>query len=46
MGRTVTLLLGLIALALLIFLCVRKHTPEMQDDIQMRTSKILSSSAY
>jgi outer membrane protein OmpA-like peptidoglycan-associated protein len=42
MGRTIILLLGLVALALLIFLCVRKHTPEIQDDIQMRTSNILS----
>ncbi len=43
MSRTVILLLGLIALALLIFLCVRKHTPVIQDDIQTRASSVLSS---
>ena len=42
MSRAIILLLGLIALALLIFLCVRKHTPVIQDDIQGRTSNILS----
>lgn len=43
MSRTVILLLGLIALALLIFLCVRKHTPVIQEDIQTRTSSALSA---
>jgi OOP family OmpA-OmpF porin len=42
MSRAIILLLGLFALALLIFLCVRKHTPVIQDDIQMRTSSVLS----
>ncbi len=43
MSRTVILLLGLIALALLFFLCIRKHTPVIQEDIQTRTSTVLSS---
>lgn len=43
MSRTIIFLLGLIALALLIFLCIRKHTPEIQSDIQARTTSTLSS---
>jgi outer membrane protein OmpA-like peptidoglycan-associated protein len=42
MSRTVILLLGLIALALLIFLCVRSDAPAIQKDIQTRSSKALS----
>lgn len=43
MSRNVILLLGLIALALLIFLCVRNLTPVIQEDIQTRTSSVLLS---
>jgi len=43
MSRAVILLLGLIALALLIFLCIRKHTSEIQTDIQERAVSVLSS---
>jgi len=43
MSRAVILLLGLIALALLVFLCIRKHTPEIQADIQERAASVLSS---
>ncbi len=43
MSRTIIFLLGLIALALLTFLCIRKHTPEIQSDIQSRAVSVLSS---
>ncbi len=43
MSRVVILLLGIIALVLLIFLCIRKHTPEIQSDIQSRAVSVLSS---
>ncbi len=42
MSRTVITLLGLLALALLIFLCVRNHSTNIQTDIQNRTSNRLS----
>jgi len=42
MSRTAILLLGLLALALLIFLCIRKHTPFIQEDILTRTSSVLA----
>ncbi len=45
MSRTIIFLLGLIALALLVFLCIRKHTPEIQTDIQARTVSVLSAGA-
>ena len=43
MSRTVIWLLGLIALALLIFLCVRNHLPDIQEDILNRTAGALSA---
>lgn len=42
MSRAVITLLGLLALALLIFLCVRNHSTSIQTDIQNRTSNRLS----
>ena len=42
MSRAVITLLGLLALALLIFLCVRNHSSSIQTDIQNRTSISLS----
>ena len=42
MSRAVITLLGLLALALLIFLCVRNHSTNIQTDIQNRTSESLS----
>lgn len=42
MNRTTILLVGLIALALLIFFCVRSHGPSIQGDIVSRTSNQLS----
>ncbi len=43
MSRTVIWLLGLLALGILIFLCVRNHTPDIQEDILTRTSSVLSA---
>lgn len=43
MSRAVIILLGLLALALLIFLCVRNHSTDIQADIQSRTSNTLSA---
>ena len=42
MSRAVITLLGLLALALLIFLCVRNQSTSIQTDIQNRTSNSLS----
>ena len=41
MSRTVIWLLGLFALAILFFLCVRNNTPVIQQDILTRTSSAL-----
>jgi OOP family OmpA-OmpF porin len=43
MGRTAIWLLGLFALALLVFLCVRNNTAEIQEDILNRTASALSA---
>jgi len=43
MNRAVLILLGLLALALLIFLCVRNHSTSIQTDIQERTTSRLES---
>ncbi len=42
MSRAVIALLGVLALILLIFLCVRNHSTSIQTDIQNRTSNSLS----
>lgn len=42
MSRPAIILLGLLALALLIFLCVKNHSAGIQKDLQTRTSKLLS----
>jgi outer membrane protein OmpA-like peptidoglycan-associated protein len=42
MSRPVIILLGLLALALLIFLCVQHHSASIQKDIQTRTTNLLS----
>jgi len=44
MNRTIILLVGLIALALLMFFCIRSHGPSIQGDIVSRTSNQLSGS--
>lgn len=43
MNRAVLILLGLFALALLIFLCARNHSTSIQTDIQERTTTRLGS---
>jgi len=43
MSRAVIALLGLLALALLIFLCVSNHSTSIQADIQNRTAESLSN---
>ncbi len=43
MSRVVIILLGLLALALLVFLCVRNHSTTIQTDIQNRISNSLST---
>ncbi len=42
MSRTIIWLLGLLALGILIFLCIRNHTPDIQNDILTRASSAVS----
>ncbi len=42
MSRFLIILLGLVALAILAFFCVNKHTPAIEDDLVNRTQQALS----
>ena len=43
MTRAVVIFLGILALAVFIFVCINNNAPAIQNDIQTRTSTILSS---
>ncbi|MCF6204492.1 MAG: OmpA family protein [Methylococcaceae bacterium] len=43
MTRVVVIFLGLLALAVFIFVCINNNAPAIQNDIQTRTSSVLSS---
>ncbi len=43
MGRLLIILLGLIALAILAYFCINKHTPVIEDDLVTQTQQALNS---